>query len=61
MSARIDQYRAIIHNGRLDHIIDRVDILCSDENEARELAKRAADVNAVELWKAGRFIERFES
>jgi len=31
-----------------------------DENGARQLAKRVVDVHAVELWQAGRFIERFE-
>jgi len=55
----MEEYRAYII-GRLGHIINRVDILCSDENEARQLAKRVVDVHAVELWQAGRFIERFE-
>jgi hypothetical protein len=55
----MDEYRAYVI-GRLGHISDRVDIPCSNEDEARQLAKRAVDVNAIELWKAGRLIERFE-
>jgi hypothetical protein len=46
--------------GADDHIINRVDIRCSDEEEARRLAKVVVDRHAVELWQAGRFIERFE-
>jgi hypothetical protein len=55
----MEEYRAYII-GRFGHIINRVDILCSDENEARQLAKRGLDVHAVELWQAGGFVERFE-
>jgi hypothetical protein len=53
------EYRAYVI-GRLGQIINRIDFLCSDENEARQVAKRIADVHAVELWQADRFIERFE-
>jgi hypothetical protein len=35
------------------------DIGCSDEEETRRLAKVVVD-DPVELWQAGRFIERFE-
>jgi hypothetical protein len=42
------------------HIINCVDIRCSDENEARRLAKHAIDGHAVELWQLDRFVERFE-
>jgi hypothetical protein len=55
----MDEYRAYVM-GADDHIINRVDIRCSDEEEARRLAKVVVDGHAVELWQAGRFIERFE-
>ena len=55
----MDEYRAYVI-GADDHIINRVDIRCSDEEEARRLAKVVVDGHAVELWQAGRFIERFE-
>jgi hypothetical protein len=55
----MDGYCAYVM-GADDHIINRVDIRCSDEEEARRLAKVVVDGHAVELWQAGRFIERFE-
>jgi hypothetical protein len=55
----MDEYRAYVM-GPDDHIINRVDIHCSDEEEARRLAKIVVDGHAVELWQADRFIERFE-
>jgi hypothetical protein len=55
----MEEYRAYVI-GRLGHIINRVDFLCSNEDEARKVAKDIADVHAIELWRAGRFIERFD-
>jgi hypothetical protein len=59
VEAFMDEYRAYVM-GSGDHIINRVDIRCSDEEEARRLAKIAVDGHAVELWQADRFKERFE-
>ena len=42
------------------HIVNRVDVVCTDEVEARRLAKQVVDRNAVELWQGDRLIERFE-
>jgi hypothetical protein len=42
------------------HVINPVDTRCSDEKEARRLAKIAVDGHAVELWQTDSFIERFE-
>jgi hypothetical protein len=36
--------------------VNRFDILCSDENGARQLAKRVVDFNALELLEAGPLI-----
>lgn len=55
----MDEYRAYII-GPDGHITNRIDLLSRDENEARRLAKVAANGFAVELWQADRFIERFE-
>ena len=54
----MEEYRAYII-GPDGHIIYRVDIRCSDEEESRRIAKTAVDGHAVELWQAERFIERF--
>jgi hypothetical protein len=58
-SASVEEYRAYLI-GPDGHIINRVDIRASDQQEARRLAKRVVDGHAVELWQADRFIERFE-
>jgi hypothetical protein len=55
----MEEYRAYVL-GEDGHITNRVDIRCSDEIEARRLAKVAVDGHAVELWQFDRFIERFE-
>jgi hypothetical protein len=55
----MEEYRAYVI-GPDGHIINRVDIRCPDEKEARRLAKIAVDGHAVELWQTDRFIERFE-
>ena len=55
----MEEYRAYII-GPNGHIINRVDICCSDQSEARRLAKVAVNGHAVELWQTNRLIERFE-
>jgi hypothetical protein len=42
------------------HIVNRIDIRCPDEKEARRLAKGAVDGHAIELWQGDRLLERFE-
>jgi hypothetical protein len=51
----MEEYRAYVI-GPDGHITNR----CSDEKEARRLAKIAVDDHPVELWETDRFIERFE-
>ena len=55
----MEEYRAYVI-GPDGRIISRVDISCSDEDEARRIARTAVDGHAIELWQADRFIERFE-
>ena len=55
----MSEYRAYIL-GPDGHVINRVDVICTDEIEARRLAKQVVDGHAVELWQSDQFIERFE-
>lgn len=59
MGREMEEYRAYII-GPDGRIISRIDIRCSDEDEARRIATTAVDGHAIELWQAGRFIERFD-
>jgi hypothetical protein len=42
------------------HISGRVDLLCEDENTARERAEQLVDGCTVELWQGNRKIDRFD-
>ena len=53
------EYRAYVI-GPDGHIINRVDVICTDEIEARRLAKQVVEGQPVELWQSDRFIVRFE-
>lgn len=46
----MQEYRAYIvdKNG---HVISRIDLICADEDAARERAKQLVDGQAVELWQ----------
>ena len=55
----MEEYRTCVI-GPDGHIINRVDLRCVDENEARRLATQVVDGHPVELWQADRFIKRFE-
>ena len=46
----MEEYRAYVI-GPDGHIINRVDVRCFDEKEARRLAKIAVDGHAVGLWQ----------
>jgi hypothetical protein len=55
----MQEYRAYVI-GSDGHIVNRVDVICTDETEARRLAKQVVDGHPVELWQSDRYIERFE-
>jgi hypothetical protein len=55
----MEEYRAYMM-GHDDHITSRIDIRCSNKEDARLLAKTCVDQYAVELWQADHFLERFE-
>lgn len=52
-------YRAYVI-GRDGHIINRIDLMCETEAEAKERAKHLVDGHAIELWDGGRQIAKFE-
>jgi hypothetical protein len=55
----MSQFRAYVI-GQDGHIVRRIDLdKCSDETDAREVAKRLVDGHDVELWELDRRIERF--
>jgi hypothetical protein len=42
------------------HIIDRLDLFCADEEQAKCKAKQLVDGHAVELWDRDRKIVRYD-
>ena len=53
-------YRAYIL-GRDGHVQNHVDLICKDEIEAKERAKRLVDGHDVELWQGAQKIETFKA
>lgn len=58
--AQVNEYRAYIM-GADGHILNRIDLLCADDDEAKERAKQLVDGHDVELWQMGRKISVFLS
>ena len=54
----MQEYRAYIMEPD-GHIKGRVDLLCSDEEAAKERAKQLVDDHDVELWQLDRQIATF--
>ena len=54
----MQDYRVYIL-GPDDHVQSRVDLCCSKEIEAIQLAKQFADRHDVELWQLDQHIETF--
>ena len=52
------EYRAYLI-GRDGHIVHRVDILCVDDEAAKERAQLLVDSHTVELWQGTRRIATF--
>ena len=42
------------------HILNRIDLVCVDDDEAKERAKQLVDGHDVELWQFGRKIAEFK-
>jgi hypothetical protein len=43
------------------HIVERIDLLCADDDAAKERAKQLVDGHDVELWQLGRQIAVFKA
>jgi hypothetical protein len=52
------EYRAYLI-GRDGHILRRVDILCDDDEAAKERAQLLVDTHTVELWQGSRMVATF--
>ena len=55
----MQEYRAYIVD-QDGHVTGRIDLLCEDEDAARQRVKQLVDGLAVELWQGNQKIERFE-
>jgi hypothetical protein len=42
------------------HILNRIDLLCAADDEAKDRAKQLVDGHDVELWQMGRKIAEFK-
>jgi hypothetical protein len=49
------EYRAYLI-GRDGHIVYRVDLLCDDDEAAKERAKLLVAIHTVELWQGARLV-----
>ena len=56
----MQEYRAYIL-GPDGHVRDRVDIVCADDETAKEKAKQLAGGGDVELWQLDRRIAEFRA
>jgi hypothetical protein len=56
----MQEYRAYVI-GPDGHIQQRIDLLCADDNAAKEQARQLVNGHAVELWQLGRQIATFTS
>jgi hypothetical protein len=52
-------YRAYVI-GRNGQIMDRIDLFCENDEDAKERAKQLVDGHAVELWDEARKVATFE-
>jgi hypothetical protein len=52
------EYRAYILTPD-DHIAQAVDLVCEDDESAKERAKQLVNGHDVELWQLGRKVETF--
>lgn len=57
--AQVNEYRAYIM-GADGHILNRIDLLCADDDDATEQAKQLVDGHDVELWQFARKIAEFK-
>jgi hypothetical protein len=51
----MQEYRAYLI-GRDGHLVHRVDMLCADDDAAKERAQLLVDIHTVELWQGDRLV-----
>lgn len=56
----MEEYRVFVM-GSDGHIIDRIEFLCRNDEEAEEKAKQLMDGRDIELWQRRRKIAEFKS
>lgn len=56
----MNEYRAYVV-GPDGHVLQRIDLLCADDDAAKERAKALVDGHDVELWQLDRKISVFLS
>ena len=54
----MQEYRAYLL-APYGQVVNRIDLVCADENTARERAQQLADDHAVELWQGERKIAEY--
>jgi hypothetical protein len=59
-TAQVNDYRVYVI-GPDGHILERIDLVCADDDAAKELAKRLVDGHDIELWQLGRQIAEFKA
>jgi len=57
--AEANEYRAYII-GPDGHIERRIDLVCADDDAAKERAKALVDGHAIELWQETRKVAQFD-
>jgi hypothetical protein len=55
----LQHYRAFVI-GPDGHVMNRIDLSCTSEQDARARARQLVDGQPIELWEGSRLIERFE-
>ena len=58
MGLKMQEYSAYIV-GPDGHILNRIDLFCANDDEAKECAVRLVDDEKVELWQRDRRIAEF--
>jgi hypothetical protein len=59
MEQRMPNYNAYLIDDD-GHVTQRIDLVCADEDTAKEQAKSLADGQPIELWEAARKIAKFD-
>jgi hypothetical protein len=56
----MEEYRVYII-GPDGHVIQRIDLVCADDDAAKERARQLLNGNDIELWQFGRHVAEFRA